>query len=142
MDNELFELCKSTYEKTGWEVDDAKWVVGDVNGDLFILDDKVKEQGHFDYYTPLYTSDYLLEKLPKFLTLTKEDVFCKLTVGVTGSKGLTKNSHWWAGYESCETRDDIAVHHGDPVELCASDTPLKALLKLCLTLHDAGELHV
>ena len=44
-DQELFELCKEVYEKTGWKPTD--WQHGDEDGQ------------------PLYTSDCLLGKLPK-----------------------------------------------------------------------------
>lgn len=110
MDNELFELCKEVYKKTGWQIEDCTWVVGDENGDLFILDDKVKEQGHFDYYTPLYTSDYLLEKLPNTVHVMSSRDGCAV----------------WLIESSVET--------------VKSDTPRKALLKLVLALKEAGEI--
>jgi uncharacterized membrane protein len=54
LDQELFELCKQVYEKTGWR-DGLMCIYGDLESEV---------QG---FYYPIvayeYTSDYLLEKL-------------------------------------------------------------------------------
>lgn len=116
MDTELFELCRKVYDLLEWQIDDATWVVGDENGDLFILTKEVEEQGHYDYYAPLYTSDYLLERLP-FPSQLDRDSFAWIGKWEQGAGSAPKRQVWER-----------------------SNTPLKALLKLTLALHEAGEL--
>jgi hypothetical protein len=106
MGGELFELCKEVFNKLTWD-------------DISLNDwgDKLNEYGQL---VPLYTSDYLLEKLPT--RLQQGELF-------VGKWGV---SYWRAGY-----------FNYDPAwsELRAFDTtPLKALLKLTIALHEAGEL--
>lgn len=113
MDTELFELCKQVYEKTGWDSDEdlSHWqerIGGDGQTMLDVISD---EPG----VAPLYTSDYLLEKLPKSY---KSSLF-KLY--------RSQQNSWWAGYA--------------PIFEQKADTALKALLKLTIALHEAGELH-
>ena len=116
MDNELFELCKEVYikhpEHKTWE---GQWIIVTENKELKVfVDSEHGEYGAFNFYAPLYTSDYLLEKLPE--TCNKQE----LTLWRSGA------SSWRAGYS--------------PIESYRDDTPLKALLKLTLALHEAGEL--
>lgn len=72
---------------------------------------------------PLYTSDYLLEKLPKTLKhpATDEDWTLGVAIDIDSSK-------WCADYER------TMLPHA------RSDTPLKALLKLTIALDEAKEL--
>lgn len=95
--SELFELCKEVYEKTGWKPTD--WQHGIEDGQ------------------PLYTSDYLLEKLPKKnIILTFDEFSC------------TWRTIYGADIFSTDRFRGNA------------DTPLKALLKLTIALSEAGEL--
>ena len=103
-DQELFELCKEVYERTGWQPTD--WQHGDEDGQ------------------PLYTSDYLLEKLPN-------KIKGKHSTGWLTLSPMDKET-WGAGYEADHTE------HIDDYKLEWSDTPLKALLKLVIALDDAG----
>lgn len=126
-DPELFELCKKVYERLpDWkhtdlylykrDGDERGWhYIGNGNRGIsygnmqsgFTLDEK-------DHLIPLYTSDYILEKLKntRYLSLAYPSVH--------------KNDHWFAMWGM--SRKGI------------SDTPLKALLKLVIALHKAGEL--
>lgn len=97
-DNELFELCKEVYERTGWRTDHVIYAVGSSDS------------------APAYTSDYLLEKL-KSKNVRLERIY------------PWDNSEPWWGAD--ERQSSLYL---------TSDTPLKALLKLTIALHEAGEL--
>lgn len=110
MNNELFELCKEVYKQTEWD-DDSLWhkTYEDYRPDL-------------DISVPIYTSDYLLEKMQItsgwkhgrfYLECCRDDI-----------NGI----RWEASYNSL--RSDFPTSMGR--------TPLKALLKLVLALNDAG----
>lgn len=125
-DLELFELCEEVYElELGWEF----------NGDYFVPDiyssdanakaiaslesiekDRVNGWLKLKNAVPLYTSDYLLEKLP----FEEYDLFLATNPGVG----------WWV--ESFD--NEVNIPRVD------ADTPLKALLKLTIALKEAGEL--
>jgi len=116
---ELFELCKEVYEKTGLDTE-----TGHDGRELYLekwywtLNGKVQSFAAERYklledqvVAPLYTSDYLLEKLGDNLEMKKfgEDYLFTKYVNDTFFDG-------------------------------SSDTPTKALLKLTLALHEVGEL--
>lgn len=112
VDTELFELCKEVYETTG---------VGNDAEAKFLLEWRVHSRvtrepvSYSQEQYPIYTSDYLLEKLRLSETSTQPQI------------ELIGNSYNWKAYRG----------------YCSpgiADTPLKALLKLTLALHDAGEL--
>ena len=66
MDEELHQLCKEVYKRTGWET--GEWTNN--SGDYVSHASDLIEAGvHF----PLYTSDYLLEKLPNGQRVVKVD---------------------------------------------------------------------
>lgn len=114
MDNESFQLCKELYERMGWR-DVAQCfrptpVNSGANYRLIQLHPSIPQD------IPLYTSDYLLEKLPR----TFGGVALALWAG--GAKG------WIAEYDG---KQFMRSHGSDP---------RKALLKLTLDLHEAGEL--
>jgi hypothetical protein len=119
-DDELFTLCKSVYEKTGWD-GDKRFAFDDTYADKWLryiadFEHKTREWNLKDMI-PLYTSDYLLEKLPHEVE--------EYTVGVVWDKNVDS----WRG------------EYGDNrLHLVHADTPLKALLKLTLALAEAGEL--
>ena len=110
--SELFELCKQVYEATGWKdthgrLDDGNHTIRNEGNEVLLRTKQV----------PLYTSDYLLEKLPEDVKIDKDS-----STTYTASKFFFgKNSHT------------------DDIEMGASN-PLKALLKLTIALSEAGEL--
>jgi len=117
MSDELFELCKEVYERTGWRplapegTTVSYWVQHDDEYDLEYGAVGLPIDGGV---TPLYTSDYLLEKLPPHIKLEKTNRYYAI----------------WLDDE-----DDIKGHaFGDDI------SPLKALLKLVIALHKAREL--
>lgn len=109
MDNELFELCKEVYKRTGW--------------------DKTKDS--YKLYrdgmpVPLYTSDYLLEKLPLYINREPRDELSLLKF----------DGGWSAGYFRAMNSGNGVQYLADKVYV--ADTPLKALLKLTIALKDEG----
>lgn len=124
-DNELFELCKEVYVKTRWErTKEAYYRQGKYNSggiwfkphDPFIEANTGKYVDFpYEFLTPLYTSDYLLEKLPESTTVAKR---------FTGEGSLSPEKKYTAWLS-----DDYQTW---------ADTPLKALLKLTLALHKEG----
>ena len=104
MDEELFKLSEHVYELTLWE-GEGRWHYFKRTG--------IKLQ------IPLYTSDYLLEKLPRLFTKEMD-----MLMGVSLSR---IGNLWYA--------DILAT------DLVTAETPLKALLKLTVALHEAGELN-
>jgi hypothetical protein len=114
-DNELFELCKETYGKTGWET--PEWYDLDPDGKpeeyLATTEDKIDDND----YIPYYTSDYLLEKLQNF------------GVRVWYENKVDNLAAWWA-----------SIRGDDGLYLYNAETPLKSVLKLTLALKEAGEL--
>ncbi|MEC5150898.1 hypothetical protein [Cryobacterium sp. GrIS_2_6] len=130
--DELFELCKEVYEKTGWE-DTLQ----------FYRDDEVFAENEYEDYgmaysfrsgndTPLYTSDYLLEKLPKkVFGVHSYDLELKPIA----------DDLWIALYCPMGELFQPSDQARKPFKLWSeADTPLKALLKLTLALHEAKEL--
>ena len=125
MDDELFRLCRSVYEATGL-ADTIDYFYLKNNGD-YNVDRASHTQVDHNWWKlggevparcfPLYTSDYLLEKLPEDVRIDKDS-----STTYTASKFFFgKNSHT------------------DDIEMGASN-PLKALLKLTIALSEAGEL--
>lgn len=99
MDNELFELCKEVYNRTEWMDNEA---------------------------FPLYTSDYLLEKLP-------EEIGKRILVVTNGER-----PH--AGYAERDNYGNYTLDDSFYRDAQYSNEVRKALLKLTIALHDAGEL--
>ena len=123
--SELFELCKQVYEATGL-ADTIDYFYLKNNGD-YNVDRASHTQVDHNWWKlgsevparcfPLYTSDYLLEKLPKDVRIDKDSS----TIYTASKFFFGKNSHT------------------DDIEMGASN-PLKALLKLTIALSEAGEL--
>ena len=115
MDEELHQLCKEVYKRTGWD-GDKQFAYDDTYGDKWLR--YIAEFPHesrewrLENMIPLYTSDYLLEKLP----LVSVEKYNNEWIAMSGR-----------GYDG-PAYGDIA------------DTPLLALLKLTITLSEAGEL--
>ncbi|TFC63728.1 hypothetical protein E3O62_02565 [Cryobacterium sp. TMT2-15-1] len=129
MDNELFGLCKEVYGATEWGLHIADqqlasyekyiWFYRD---DGLITDEPIYNTS-FQNPTPLYTSDYLLEKLPKERG-DEERTYLTLDINPFGD---------WSAYYS-------DGQGGSSIYIGIHNTALKALLKLTLALHAAGEL--
>lgn len=118
-DNELFELCKEVYERTGYET--GEWT-NDSGGYVSPASDLIEAGIHF----PLYTSDYLLEKLPRWYF----DTDIEETMVLALMPHMLETDKWIARYETPE-------HRASEFEAIAG-TPLKALLKLVIALDNSG----
>lgn len=117
--SELFELCKKVYELTEW---------GDMQNRSHTWT-KINEKNKPQSLCPLYTSDYLLEKLPEYVieydSYYEQDISNYLCVMKVPD-----------GYVALY--DGLSLAH--KVKVQRADTPLKALLKLTIALSEAGEL--
>ena len=107
MDNELSKLCERVSQISGWE-------------------DQSYYNGHS--YVPLYTSDYILEKLPLSINAGLSRAVDMFLV-IDRPKSLKYQ------YRAFYTAPSYGKRH----EVIAG-TPRKALLKLTIALHEAGEL--
>ena len=116
MNQELFELCASVYKFTGWKTGRHIW---SPKRPLVCKGDDFMDGMSF----PLYTSDYLLEKLPVHVDKERAK---HLYQYVETFYPYTKREYM-VGYEKSEFSE-------------YADTPLKALLKLVVTLHESGKL--
>lgn len=136
--SELLKLCKNVYELTGWDGDKPhkSWYqMGHYfsGGKEYQPGEPFLEEhsGQFPdfpykYVAPLYTSDYLLEKLPVHL---KEGTLSSLYE-------LDEDGRPWCwGYHYDDKRVKLA--NGYYAQGWA-DTPLKALLNLVIKLDKGG----
>ena len=135
MDEELFELCKEVYKRTGWlkynTEHDADFYYA--TNDLEFKDENYevvsREHYHFPQgfiaqdFIPVYTSDYLLEKLHR----TDADGY---HIGILVGKGKNGDK---AVSASAQATGWLIQEAGD--------TLLVALLKLTIALSEAGELN-
>ena len=112
--NELFELCKEVYELTGWSDETLEKMA------LSMADSELHTE------CPLYTSDYLLEKLP-------EEVKKRVLVVTNGDR-----PH--AGYAERDNYGNYTLDEYYWKNAQYSNEVRKALLKLTIALSEAGEL--
>lgn len=148
--SELFELCKQIYERTKWgdwsQPDggsgqtDAYWkhLKGETEKEAFVSSEHSRWSNSV-WIAPLYTSDYLLEKLrtdsnysgSKKDSSTSHSTFAELRIYVLSS-------------DFAKERDAYEVvwrkKWGDFKYRRGSNTLAKALLKLTIALSEAGEM--
>ena len=146
-DKELFELCKEVFKlEPKWTTNEAIfrlgeriWVSDHESIPVFESNENYKtkylkklnigEEPKEPYeVAPLYTSDYLLEKLPKYLVWQGANT--RLEIAPQGYEGKGA-SLWCAMY--------VQSRHSIPI-LETGSTPLKALLKLVIALDEAEQL--
>ena len=133
-DKELFELCKQVYEKFGWghALNFEYGLVQNIeDSNLLVKVRTAYAKPDVEYVAPLYTSDYILEKLPNHID--KDSVNYELIMRLPFDSDYRFHYHNEKAGRLNVTNTDLGAF-GD------GDTPLKALLKLTLALHDAGEL--
>lgn len=131
MDTELIELCKEVYKRfPDW--DWSKTTEKSFNPGT----GHAVQFGWMEGSIPLYTSDYLLEKLPRYLRLQRDDMEYPQRFAFKLRASTKDSGNWRAGYYNTPKKQVLANLSID----CHADTPLKALLKLAVALDDAGEL--
>ena len=118
--DELFGLCKQLYEKTGWDDYNLKFLGKDGGTFDMVARDYLDEPD----YAPLYTSDYLLAKLPSVIQDPDDKVFKHILMWINGDG----SAH--AGYVEPYAHDDKVAYSQE------SDTMLKTLLSLALELKE------
>lgn len=133
MDNELFELCKEVYKRfPKWN--DTERVIIEMNdpsgGIIFGRSNNGKLPKSERFYAPLYTSDYLLEKLPKRLKIREG------TAWLSFYPLEVEPGAWGCSYDI----DGDMTSESQSFYQVWAEKPLKALLKLTLALHESGEL--
>jgi len=127
-DKELLELCKKVYQRTGWkDTLEAFYIPVDFkSNDVWVKTEHNYDDSKMFWYCPLYTSDYILEKLPDETGLQNPRI--EKGVFVQKQSTTTVAMRYRAAYKFASLRSQYA------------DTPLKALLKLVIALDDAGQL--
>jgi len=128
MDDELLDLCEQVSVQTNWQIE--RW---------YCYSDRkgwtISDFAHGEKWIPAYNSDYLLEKLPaEIVSKEHKGYMANLNTrkDLNDPDDSTKGSSYFAWYYvTGEEPSDFGVY---------ADTPLKALLKLTLELHRAGEL--
>lgn len=131
---ELYELCKEVYKRTGWDNTHSiilEMVTPGVKGSRRVRD--WHNNGDFvigeqDGAYPLYTSDYLLEKLPPVVQDSYDKKFRHIQMWINGD-GEAR-----ACYVEPYDKEFRGAYTAE------SDSMLKALLKLTIALSEAGEL--
>lgn len=146
MDKELFELCKEVYKRTEWgrltkpeynaqpelshmyERQKEGSVINPYWSDWYITDWKNSSTKAVNWteIIPLYTSDYLLKILP-------EEVDRKILI-------VTNGDLPHAGYAGRDNYGNYTLDESFYRNAQYSNEVRKALLKLTLALHKAGEL--
>ena len=116
MDTELFELCRDAYKSTGFDagsVNELDWYRRTATGEYDLEDAPARLMEGELSFVPLYTSDFLFDMLPPFVTVRKVN---------DGIGGIVYDA---------EAEEDIDGTY-------RSDSPLKALLKLTIALSEEG----
>ena len=113
--SELHELCKEVYENTNWGYTEKSIDFASQEVMKSAFNKGLEHEKGIVY--PLYTSDYLLEKLPVCVVEKYQQVDNKWAYS--------------AKSYSYEKRMRLTEYE---------ETPLKALLKLTIALSEAGEL--
>lgn len=136
-DRELFELCNDVYKRfPEWNntLDGGyRWcLMPDGKYDTFRLSDaEIYPAGYREAWfagVPVYTSDYIFGNLPAYINSEGRKWFFILCREISGSQ-------WQTGFETIyEEKFNEAIYN------VSARTPLTALLRLVVALHEGGEL--
>jgi len=112
MDEELLELSKKVYDLTKWNPNKNGGFNNWMRENVVTKSDKYSQA-----VCPRYTSDFLLDKLKEY------------EVELSYGQGNISKVYGWRAF---------SYHQIDEVSYIREKTPLLALLKLTLELHEAG----
>lgn len=124
MDTELFELCREVYKRTGWQIENPMFFGAQYIGSPYETDVHITSDQSAVFIAPLYTSDYIIEKLPNHCKYGSFALTTFYDDGHNYDAGYIDIGEGGA-YWGISTNDNVA---------------LKALLKLVVALHEEGEL--
>lgn len=125
-DEALYVQCKLVYESLGWDDNSLQhYLGGEIYDRPLFESDAVLMHAPRDSYAPLYTTDYLLGKLPSNLDI--DGKIFHLTIRCIN---LAYNvCYSYTGYGTDESK-----------YIFLNDTPLKALLQLATWLKIEGKI--
>ena len=126
--SELYELCKEVYKKTDWKPTESRWWIINEYGERTLN----YSPAIHNPTVPLYTSDYLLEKLPGLLDIDNKTFSLAVQAQVAPPDFVALYTH------TSVVAGKLAGHSTRYINV--ADTPLKALLRLTIALSEAGEL--
>lgn len=116
-DTELFELCKEVYKRfPSWQIENPFFLGVRYYGSPHVTDIQITNDSSSTFIAPLYTSDYILEKLPGRIHSGHYSLDLRLSKVDNEYNFAYMDKHFGFHYEGI------------------SDTPLKALLKLVIAL--------
>ena len=124
---ELFELCKEVYRRHQFWAGTDMIFGKEVGRDWRIMPLTLRIPKH--NRIPLYTSDYLLEKLPPVVQDSYDKKFRHIQMWINGDGEAI----------ACYVEPYDKEFRG--AYIAESDSMLKALLKLTIALSEAGELN-
>ena len=122
MDDELLDLCEQVYNRTGWEC--GSWY------------------SHEIIKRPAYTMDFIIDSLPVFVydTVTRlhKESGCRNCTCEQRYKTYLEIHRYDTKSMACyvSNGNSRAIPY-----LTRATTPLKALLRLTIAMHEAGELN-
>lgn len=120
-------LCCDIYDKLGWELPLKEmdlWVIGKGQKGLCLISNGSWDLNQFVRFVPAYDSDFLLQKLPKFVVYENYRYDLQLHMS-------SLSNDWFAWYVK---GDENTSAYG------IAKNPADALADLALKLHKAGEL--
>lgn len=128
VDTELFNLCREVCEATGWNMPKSsrnRWLL---DRESYIAQVQIKPKAPAEYkVAPLYTSDYLLEKLPKKISVDDpvvREAFLEMRIIRDKLCQFSYESYYYTHWQTHLYEE--------------AKTPLLALLKLTLKLKEEG----
>lgn len=99
------DLCCEIYDKFGWGENALKemdiWVIGKDGTALGLLNQGSFDLGNFKRFVPAYDTDFLLQKLPKFLIFEEYRYDLHLQMS-------SLSNDWFAWY--CKNDENTGIH--------------------------------
>lgn len=127
-DTELFELCSDVYKRfPDWDYEELHWMIDTGSPVPFVSPSHGRKQIVEESDYPIYTSDYLLEKLPPKITHKGTDYFYYLEMFEDGTFGT--------GYGFTDEGGHVDL---PKIGVLTAGKAQLANLRLVIALDDAG----